>query len=565
MGSGISRAAEIPTGWEVTLDLVRKLAHLQDEDCEPDPSEWYKNKYGEEPDYSDLLDQLAHSQAERNQLLKSYFEPTDEEREQGLKLPTAAHKAVAELVAGGYIRVIITTNFDRLMELALEDVGIAPTVIASPDAVEGALPLAHSRCTVIKLHGDYLDTRIKNTLPELSEYDERVDGLLDQVFDEYGLIICGWSGDWDVALISALERCKSRRFTTYWAAYQGEVSENAARLLDLRKAQLISIQSADHFFGKVNEKVTALKEYDRPDPLSAKLAVASLKRYIAEERHRISLHDLIQEETERVVKALGEEHFPATGPITPETLLDRLSRYEAAVEILQALIIYGCYWGEKKHRYLWVQTVQRIANAITRSSGYWMDLRLYPAMLLLYSGGIASIAASRYDTRWSLLFEPTIRDLDGDFPPVKGLYTWKILAQRVQELLPGREREYTPLSNHLLEVLRNPLQDLLPDQREYESCFDTYEYLFALLYADEITEEIGEDFGFSGPLGRYSWLYFRRNRSRDSLNKRLDAEVQKYGEAWNMLIAGGFQGSLPRFEQVKEAVDKSLRTASRHW
>lgn len=37
LGSGVSRAARIPTGWEITLDLVRKLAALHCEVCEPDP------------------------------------------------------------------------------------------------------------------------------------------------------------------------------------------------------------------------------------------------------------------------------------------------------------------------------------------------------------------------------------------------------------------------------------------------------------------------------------------------------------------------------------------------
>jgi NAD-dependent SIR2 family protein deacetylase len=67
--------------------------------------------------------------------------------EQGVKSPTPAHRAIAELVADGYVWVILTTNFDRLIERAVTDKGIAPTVIASPDAVEGALPFAHSACS----------------------------------------------------------------------------------------------------------------------------------------------------------------------------------------------------------------------------------------------------------------------------------------------------------------------------------------------------------------------------------------------------------------------------------
>jgi len=139
LGSGISRSAGIPTGWEVVLDLIRKLAHLQQADCEPDPADWYVRTYNEQPDYARLLDQLAHTPAARQQLLKAYFEPNDDERAQGLKRPTAAHRAIAELVAAGAIRVIITTNFDRLLEQALETVGITPTVISTTDAVAGAL------------------------------------------------------------------------------------------------------------------------------------------------------------------------------------------------------------------------------------------------------------------------------------------------------------------------------------------------------------------------------------------------------------------------------------------
>ena len=33
LGSGVSRSAKIPTGWEVTLDLVQKLAALSGEKC----------------------------------------------------------------------------------------------------------------------------------------------------------------------------------------------------------------------------------------------------------------------------------------------------------------------------------------------------------------------------------------------------------------------------------------------------------------------------------------------------------------------------------------------------
>jgi hypothetical protein len=95
LGSGISRSARVPTGWEIVLDLIRKTAAISGESCEPDPESWFLAKNGRPADYSDLLDTLAKTPADRAALLKSYFEPNDEERTQGFKIPTAAHHAIA--------------------------------------------------------------------------------------------------------------------------------------------------------------------------------------------------------------------------------------------------------------------------------------------------------------------------------------------------------------------------------------------------------------------------------------------------------------------------------------
>lgn len=225
LGSGISRSAQIPTGWEIILDLTRQLARIEGAGELDDPERWYVDRFGEPPSYSRLLAMVAPSPVERQQLLKHYFEPTDDERATGVKTPTVAHRAIADLVARGAIKVILTTNFDRLMEQALEAAGVVPVIISSADAAAGALPTQHTRCTVVKLHGDYLDPRIRNTDEELAAYDDVMDRLLDRVLDDYGLVVSGWSGDWDVALRAAIERCPNRRFTTYWMSRAPQVTE----------------------------------------------------------------------------------------------------------------------------------------------------------------------------------------------------------------------------------------------------------------------------------------------------------------------------------------------------
>ena len=206
LGSGLSRSAGIRTGWEIVLDLLGKLAETSGQEPDDNLEQWYVENYQEAPDYSKILDALAKTRNERQQLLRPYFEPSEQEREDGLKQPTTAHRAIARLVSQGYVKVIVTTNFDRLMEKALEDEGVTPTVLSTKEQVDGALPLVHVDCCIFKVHGDYTDPRIRNTESELAEYSSEYNHLLDKIFDEYGLVVCGWSAEWDQALREAMFR-----------------------------------------------------------------------------------------------------------------------------------------------------------------------------------------------------------------------------------------------------------------------------------------------------------------------------------------------------------------------
>jgi hypothetical protein len=85
LGSGLSTAAGIPTGWDITLDLIKKSASANNENCGAAPAAWFKSKTGREADYSDLLDALAKTPADRSSLLSAYFEPSVEDADSGLK------------------------------------------------------------------------------------------------------------------------------------------------------------------------------------------------------------------------------------------------------------------------------------------------------------------------------------------------------------------------------------------------------------------------------------------------------------------------------------------------
>lgn len=271
VGSGMSSAAGVPTGWQVVQDLIRKVALAEGADpaeVEDRPEDWWAAKGRQEPRYDTLLPQLASTDAARQALLRRYFEALPD----GTQIqPTAGHHALAALAASGRVRVILTTNFDRLIERALDQAGVAPQVIASSGAIEGMTPLVHAPTTVIKLHGDYLSLGQRNTTDELARYPDGTRALLARVFDEYGLLVVGWSAEYDVALVEALESTPSRRYPTFWCSFQGDVSEPALRLIAERQACAIDTAGADEFFEDAIQKVARLDQIaqrrSRPTPM----------------------------------------------------------------------------------------------------------------------------------------------------------------------------------------------------------------------------------------------------------------------------------------------------------
>lgn len=529
LGSGISRSSGIPTGWEIVQDIIRQVAYLKKEACEPNPDAWFTRTFELEPNYSDVLDQIAKSPAERSQVLRGYFEPTEEELAEGRKRPSPAHRSIAQLIARGYIRVVVTTNFDRLLEQALAEIGIQPAVISTADAVRGALPLAHAPCSIIKINGDYLDTRLRNTRGELERYDESMDKLLDRVFDEYGVLVAGWSAEWDIALCAALQRSSSRRFTTYWAQ-RGPLRQKAADLVALRNATTLPIADADGLFQELDEKLSALETFSTTDPLSAQVAVARVKKYLSTDTYKINLSDLFSTETERVRRAVEGARFPAQASpnsITGATMLARMQAYEAGLSVLLPMLVCGAYWALPEQHSPLLKSFKRIADQTAPESGkvIWIKLREYPALVLMYGMGIGAVTNSNYRFLKALVDHKIKTD---PFKPerrtAETLHNLGVLERDHQRFLPGKERDYTPLSDHLFDILREPLRDYLPDDSVYEATFDWFEYLLCLAHIDqqvtrkELEEEKSKkpDFYFWAPVGRFGWKDAERSVVRET-------------------------------------------------
>ena len=512
LGSGVSRSAEIPTGWGVTMDLTQKLAAAEKKDASGDPAAWYREHVGGEPDYSKLLDTLAKTPAERQQLLRRYFEPAaDAEQDDGAKRPTPAHRAVARLVKGGFVRIVVTTNFDQLIEQALRDEGVTPSVVSTPDQVDGMEPLAHQRCLVVKLHGDYLDTRIKNTAEELDSYDPRMEQLTRRIFDEFGMIVCGWSAEWDTALCRIIESVPSRRYTFYWAS-RGEPGERAARLVEHRAGVVLPIEGADEFFPALADRVRAIEDAGTEHPMTVRAVEAAAKRYVTRVEDRVRLHELVTGLTEEVVQRVAgraSRYYERQGVRREEKERDFVQGCFEDQAALRAACFPVARWGNPSSIDALVKSLERLADGPNAESGVAIptDLQHVGCLHLLYSLGVAALAERRFPVLMHILQAPASLDVHtGEQRPLLRKIAWGD-AHSLFEAVWGKQRWFYPLSEWYFAECRADLARIIPSQQKYEAIFDLFEAVRSLAYLDlghkKGFEEEGGGFAYWVPGSRF--------------------------------------------------------------
>ncbi|HCI4012291.1 TPA: SIR2 family protein [Pseudomonas aeruginosa] len=542
LGSGLSRSAEIPTGWEITLDLVRRVAEAQGVPAQSDWAKWYREKTGQEPNYSVLLEEIASSPDERRAILHRYIEPDQQDREEGRKTPTKAHHAIAQLVRAGYVRVIVTTNFDRLMENALREQGIEPTVVASADALAGAEPLTHSRCYVLKLHGDYKDARILNTDQELSAYPDAYNRLLDRIFDEHGLILCGWSGEWDHALRAAFLRAPNRRYPVYWTA-RGALGSGAQELAAHRAARAIPITGADEFFQTLQQRVETLEQSQRQNPASVDLLVNSAKRYLSKPEHRIQLDELLSQETERLMGQLDGPQFSPHGQWSQEEFQSRVQRYKAVAEPLTRMAGVLGRWGDGNElntvldivRGLYVHA-EKVGNGLT----VWLSLRSYPAVLVFTAYGVGLTRSHRWRTLHEFLVAPWPREYRDAKRTVSMLLlgAWKGERNDLWSQLEGLNNHKTALSDHLFEVMSEWRSSFAGVSAEFELVYERFETLAALAYLEEDSEATLEQALANTPHGLFARMPVGRVGWHEASAATLLQELQSETMITALLNAG---------------------------
>jgi hypothetical protein len=284
-----------------------------------------------------------------------------------------------------------------------------------------------------------------------------------------------------------------------------------------------------------------------PAPTGSGATVAeSIKSLLSDSKYQIQLDDFITGHVKSVLDGLNLRRFPVQGPFNADEFNKRLKLYESAVSDLETIAILGARWADQTQIPTLVKMFTRLGEADRGMAGTtgWLRLGWYPAVLLFYAAGIAALSSQRYGTLSALLRIP-VPAFGGTGSKssqpliVEGLFGLTEIVDAFK-MVPGHERNYSPLSEYLFKTLQPPLEDCLFLGRSYESLFDRFEILIALLFA-ECT-----DTGW-GPPGRFAWKHRGRGQSP---YRQLIQEAEEAGTQWEPLKFGLFGGSLDKFLKI---------------
>jgi hypothetical protein len=556
LGSGTSKSAGIMTGWEIMEDLIKKLGKIKGQENLDHPLCWYSETYNKEPTYDTLLDQLTSIQSERRELLSKYFEPTDIDRENGTRIPQLVHKSIASLVETGFIKLIITTNFDRLLETALYEIGVNPYVIYHESMIRCCPPPSQiqNSCIIFKIHGDFLDMRLRNTPSELENYTDPIIIYLKRILDEFGLIICGWSGLTDIGLKNQIiSRSEDAPYPIY-ICFRGALQPPIKELLNKPKTCAIEISDADSFFYTLNENVELLSN-SVPMQLSHELLISRLRKYLGQDIYHIKLWELVKEELNKVrLEFSSKKYLTSIG--SESVYLERMGNYEDDITNILDICSNLAFFGDESQGTIFKTIIEHLTS-VPRSEGKsdLLKLQYYPGLLTLYISGIISIKEEKFNNLSNIILKPVLYYQEKRHPCIYKLNTRNIFNNQINRgNYQNNKNIFAPHNSHIYEILQKKLNPFFVNDLQYREYFDLFEFFFSLVFIDLMNPNLEEKEQWF-PLGLYNWreeFYIEGEKPyyMDIINKWIN-------EGNNSLYQNGFfKGSKDRLQQCLFLLEK---------
>lgn len=210
LGAGASATAGIPTGYQMIQEFRAQLyaseTGISSREIDSSDPLWLE-RIDLHHDRKGLLPP-KWSPSEYSRAFEALY-PTQEDRRLYIKRqvskgsPSLGHKVLGSLLCSSQTCCVFTTNFDSLIEdsatVAAQLLPSSNRASATLAAIDNSARAETCLCEnewplIVKLHGDYQSTELKNTDSELLEQDKRLRLVLTQSLHRFGLIVVGYSG-----------------------------------------------------------------------------------------------------------------------------------------------------------------------------------------------------------------------------------------------------------------------------------------------------------------------------------------------------------------------------------
>ena len=170
---------------------------------------------------------------------------------------------------------------------------------------------------------------------------------LHRIFEEYGLVTCGWSGEWDKGLIEIINGATHSRYNSFFA-YVGEAKNSIMSLSRDRLGELMPIESADNLFSELYEQIMALEKYDANANMNHEMMMARVKKYLSSKQYDIEFADIIEKWGAEAYNQITEvAHYNFS--LTKDAFERYLEIHLRAIAPLLDAAILTARWGKEWH------------------------------------------------------------------------------------------------------------------------------------------------------------------------------------------------------------------------
>ncbi|MGH9668456.1 MAG: tetratricopeptide repeat protein, partial [Bryobacteraceae bacterium] len=224
---------------------------------------WCKSQpwFDKEDEYSVLFEALFPDERARQRYMEEKIENI---------FPGWGYLYLANLIQNDQFNVCFTTNFDDLVHQALSTYAGYNPIVCTVDSQVKSVNITSRRAKIIKLHGDYLFKKLKNTREELKQLDPNMQEKFQEFAKFYGMLVLGYAGQ-DLSVMGILERILTqdeRYFENgiFWGIRSG--SPPAPRVADLAarfpgRVRLFQFDDFDVFMAKLH----AYRKLKLPKPI----------------------------------------------------------------------------------------------------------------------------------------------------------------------------------------------------------------------------------------------------------------------------------------------------------